>query len=107
MAKECWKARLHVAFWGLERCGSYQRQLASLPGSTPLIVAAVQGHKGLVKSLLESRSALRSHSRCLQSTMSTGDAELHVVNDRGDTAETLARAARHHEMMPLLALFSV
>ena len=62
MAKECWKARLHVAFWGLERCGSYQRQLASLPGSTPLIVAAVQGHKGLVKSLLESRSALRSHS---------------------------------------------
>ena len=85
---DCMRARVCAGLWGLEGCGVYRRQMASLPGATPLSVAAVMGDQALVKILLEN------------------DAE-HVANDRGDTPEDLARAAGHTELLPLLSTFSV
>ena len=86
--KECLRARISVALWGLEGCTVYQRQMASLPGATPLSIAAVMGDQSLVRLLLEH------------------DAE-HIANDRGDTPEDLARAAGHTDLLPILSTFYV
>jgi len=86
--KECLRARVSAALWGLEGCTVYQRQMATLPGATPLSIAAVMGDQRLVKLLLEH------------------DAEP-VANDRGDTPEDLARAAGHTDVLPLLSTFYV
>ena len=67
--KECLRARVSAALWGLEGCTVYQRQMASLPGATALSIAAVMGDQRLVRLLLEH------------------DAE-HIANDRGDTPKT-------------------
>jgi len=86
--KECLRARVSAALWGLEGCTVYQRQMASLPGATPLSIAAVMGDQSLVRLLLEH------------------DAE-HIANDRGDTPEDLARAAGHTDLLPILSTFYV
>ena len=85
---DCMRAWVCATLWGLEGCGVYQRQMASLPGATPLSIAAVMGDQALVQVLLENDSE-------------------HVANDRGDTPEDLARAAGHTELRPLLCTFSV
>lgn len=85
---DCLKARFAAKLWGLEGCGVYQRQMAALPGATPLSLAAVMGDKALVTLLLDN------------------DAE-HIANDRGDTPEDLARAAGHSELLPILSTFFV
>ena len=85
---ECMRARVSASLWGLEACSVYKRQMASLPGATPLSIAAVTGDQRLVKLLLEN------------------DAE-HVPNDRGDKPEDLARAAGHTELLPILSTFCV
>ena len=84
----CMRARVCAALWGLENCGVYQRQMASLPGATALSIAAVMGDQEQVKVLLKN------------------DAE-HLANDRGDTPEDLARAAGHTELLSILSTFSV
>ncbi|CAE7706212.1 warA [Symbiodinium sp. CCMP2592] len=86
--KECLRARVSAALWGLEGCTVYQRQMASLPGATPLSIAAVMGDQNLVKLLLEHNAEP-------------------VANDRGDTPEDLARAAGHTDVLPLLSTFYV
>mmetsp|Transcript_46082 Transcript_46082/g.109532 ORF Transcript_46082/g.109532 Transcript_46082/m.109532 type:complete len:588 (-) Transcript_46082:94-1857(-) len=86
--KECLRARVSAALWGLEGCTVYQRQMASLPGATALSIAAVMGDQRLVRLLLEH------------------DAE-HIANDRGDTPEDLARAAGHTDLLPILSTFNV
>ena len=85
---ECFRARVHTAIFGLE-ASAYRRKLATIPGSSPLMGAAVMGDKALVKILLEN------------------DADLDLRNYRGDTAEDLAQAAGHSELLQLLATFSV
>lgn len=85
---ECLRSRISASIWGLENCGVYQRQMASLPGATPLSIAAVMGDKALVEVLLEH------------------DAQ-QIPNDRGDTPEDLARAACHMDLLPILSVFSV
>jgi len=84
---ECLRARASASFWGLERCGVYQRQMASLPGATPLSIAALMGDRALVQLLLDNNAEPG-------------------VNDRGDTPEDLARAAGHTELLELLSFSS-
>lgn len=85
---DCLKAQVCVKLHGLDKCGVYQRQLASLPGATALSIAAVMGDKALVQLLLEH------------------DAE-HIKNERGDSPEDLARAGGHTDLLPILSTFAV
>ena len=85
---DCLKAQICARLHGLDGCGVYHRQLASLPGATPLSIAAVMGDKALVQLLLEH------------------DAE-HIKNERGDSPEDLARAAGHTDLLPILSTFAV
>lgn len=84
---ECFYARVRTTLRGME-ASAYDRKLASLPGATPISVAAVMGDKELVKLLLENQ------------------AELHIPNYRGDTPEDIARASGYTDLLPLLGLFS-
>lgn len=85
---ECFRARVHTAVFGLQ-ASAYRRKLASLPGATPLSIAAVMGDKALVQLLLEN------------------DAQVDIQNNRGDTAEDLARASGHHDLLQILCTFAV
>ena len=84
---ECFYARVRTAVRGLES-SAYDRKLASLPGATPISVAAVMGDKELVKLLMENQ------------------AEIDIRNYRGDTPEDIARASGYTDLLPLLGLFS-
>lgn len=52
-------------------------------------IAAVMGDKALVQLLLEN------------------DAQVDIQNNRGDTAEDLARASVHHDLLQILSTFAV
>lgn len=83
------RASVTVALWGLAHADPYWRKLASIPGATPLTMAAMQGDKGLVKLLLEL------------------EAEVDIPNERGDTPEALALLSGHQDVAQLLSMFHV
>ena len=84
----CVWSRVHVSLWGMDS-SVYQRKMASLPGTTPLSVAAMMGDKTLVQLLLDNH------------------AQLEIPNHRGDTAEDLARVSGYTDLLPILCTFSV
>lgn len=85
---ECLRAGVYTALWGLHS-SNYQRTMASMPGATPLAVAAMMGDKKLVQTLLDK------------------DADVEIPNNRGHTPEDLAREAGHTHLLPILCTFAV
>eukprot|EP00439_Symbiodinium_sp_Y106_P052250 s2042_g7.t1 len=85
--QKCREAQQEVAAKGFEACPMQTRFEASAPGITPLSLAALMGHEGLVKVYLEFGAEM-------------------IPNGRGDLPEDLARRNGFTHLLPLLATFA-
>ena len=84
----CAVARAECAFNGFGASSLMTRVFASMPGITPLGMAALVGAESMTNLLLESGAEP-------------------MANDRGDTPEDLAAANQHFHVLQSLATFSV
>ena len=81
----CQSARVRAALWGFDSCATKTRFLASLPGITPLGMAALVGDEALAELFLEAGAEV-------------------IPNDRGDTPDVLAAANHHTRLAASLAV---